>query len=152
MPPEADNRAAMEALLIVKDPLVRDQVKVGITQFPEFAVTVGTGYEGLNELRLKTFDCVFLGVDPRDKETMRWLQHMRSFDKTTELIVLTGGHQMKELSAEKSRYDIHSFLQTPLAVKEFFAFVGRFLERRASKQPGPVARKGVRNRAMPAKT
>ena len=142
----------MEALLIVKDPLVRDQVKVGLMQFPEFAVTVGTGYEGLNELRLKTFDCVFLGVDPRDKETVRWLQHMRSFDKTTELIVLTGGHQIKELSAEKGRYDIHSFLQTPLAVKEFFAFVGRFLERRAGKQQPQPARKGARGRPAPVKS
>lgn len=142
----------MEALLIVKDPLVRDQVKVGLMQFHEFAVTVGTGYEGLNELRLKTFDCVFLGVDPRDKETVRWLHHLRSFDKTTELIVLTGGHQMKELNAEKGKYNIHSFLQTPLAVKEFFSFVGRFLERRAARQPAAPVRKGARGRAMPAKT
>lgn len=131
-------------LLIVKDPLVRDQVKVGLAQFSEFTVTVGIGYEGLNELRLKPFDCVFLGVDPRDKETMRWLQHLRSFDKTTELVVLADGRQIKELAAVKSRWDIHSFLQTPVAVKEFFAFVGRFLERRSDRH-GAV-RKSTRGR------
>lgn len=133
----------MEVLLVVKEALVRDQVKVGLQQFPAFSVTVGWGYEGLNELRLKNFDCVFLGVDPRDKETIRWLQHLRSFDNVTELVVLAGASQIKDLSAEKARWNIHSFLKTPLDVKEFFGFVGRFLDRRTDRRHGVVRKSGV---------
>jgi DNA-binding NtrC family response regulator len=128
----------MEILLVEKDPLVRDQVKVGLQQFPEFTVTVGEGYQGINELRQRQFDCVFLGVDPRDKETVRLLHHMRSFDKTTELVVLTMGRSVKDLSGEKAKFNIHSFLQTPLDIREFFGFLGRFLERRTDRDHGKI--------------
>jgi DNA-binding NtrC family response regulator len=128
----------MEILLVEKDPLVRDQVKVGLQQFSEFTVTVGDGYQGINELRQRPFDCVFLGVDAKDKENARLLQHMRSFDKTTELVVLTVGRSAKELAADKAKWNIHSFLQTPLDVKEFFGFLGRFLERRTDRENSQI--------------
>lgn len=134
----------MEVLLVVKDPLVRDQVKVGLQQFHEFVVTVGKGFAGINELRSKTFDCVFLGVDPKDKDSLKLLYHMRSFDKSTELVVLCGN--VKDMSADKGKYDIHSFLQTPLDVKEFFGFLGRFLERRTDRGNGAVRK----NQKQPA--
>lgn len=132
----------MEVLLIEQDPLIRDQVKVGLQQFPEFTVTVGDGYQGVSELRSKTFDCVFLGVDPRDKESMLLLQHMRSFDQTTELVALADSRSVKDLSAVKGKYNIHSLLQTPLDVHEFFSFVGRFLERRTDRGNNQVRKGG----------
>ena len=66
----------MEVLLVENDPLVRDQVKVGLQQSPEFHVTVGSGHAGINEVRGRHFDCVFLGVDPRVKETVKLLHHL----------------------------------------------------------------------------
>ncbi|HLQ37045.1 MAG TPA: response regulator [Planctomycetota bacterium] len=138
----------MEVLLVEKNPLVRDQVKVGLQQFPEFAVTVGKGYQGINELRSRSFDCVFLGVDPRDAETVRLMQHLRSFDKTTELVVLTESRNVRDMAVDKSKYDIHSFLQTPIDVKEFFGFIGRFLERRTDRPSGNV-RRGGKSAATP---
>ena len=128
----------MEVLLVVKDPLVRDQVKVGLQQFHEFVVTVGKGFAGLNELRSKTFDCVFLAVDPKDKDSLKLLHHMRSFDKSTELVVLVDSKSVKDMSADKAKHDIHSFLQVPIDVKEFFGFLGRFLERRTDRGNGSV--------------
>ena len=124
----------MEVLLVEKDPLVRDQVKVGLQQFPEFHVTVGVGYAGINEARGKPFDCVFLGVDPREKDTVKLLHHLRSFDAHTELFVLTAPKNVRDMAVEKTKCNIHSFLQTPIDVREFFGLLGRFLERRTERQ------------------
>ena len=124
----------MEVLLVEKDPLIRDQVKVGLQQFDEFHVTVGQGPAGVNEARSRVFDCVFLGIDPRQKDTVKLLQHLRSFDTTTELFVLTASRNVKDMAVDKSKYNVHSFLQTPIDVREFFGLLGRFLERRTDRK------------------
>jgi len=131
----------MEVLLVEKDPLIRDQVKVGLQQFGEFHVTVGQGHAGVSEARSKMFDCVFLGVDPRQKDTVKLLQHLRSFNKSTELFVLTSPRNVRDMAVDKTKYDIHSFVQTPVAVKEFFGLIGRFLERRTDRKNSSL-RKG----------
>lgn len=130
----------MEVLLVEKDPLIRDQVKVGLQQFAEFHVTVGNGHAGVSEARGKVFDCVFLGVDPRQKETVKLLHHLRSFDTTTELFVLTAQRNVRDMALDKSKYDIHSFVQTPIVVKEFFGLIGRFLERRTERKNSALRR------------
>lgn len=137
----------MEVLLVEKDPLTRDQVKVGLQQFPEFHVTVGQGYAGINEMRSKSFDAVFLGVDPRQKDTIKLLHHLRSFDTTTELFVMTAARNVRDMAVDKSKYNIHSFLQSPVDVKEFFGLLGRFLERRTERQNSALRKQ---NRAAPA--
>lgn len=126
----------MDILLVEKDALVRDQVKVGLQQIPGFRVTVGAGHRGINELRSQHFDCVFLGLDPRDRESASLLQHMRSFDRTTEVVVMTGPRHAKDMAADKAKFDIHAFLQTPIEPRELFEFVGRFLERHTPQQSG----------------
>lgn len=123
----------MDVLLIEKNALVRDQLKVGLQQFPSIRVTVGQGYRGVNELRSRPFDCVFLAVDPLDKESLGMLQHLRSFDQTTEVVALVPGREPKVLSAEKATYDIHTLLRTPLDPKEVFSFLGRFFERHSGR-------------------
>lgn len=140
----------MEVLLVEKDPLVRDHVKVGLQQFPEFQVVVGSGYAGINEMRSRHFDAVFLGVDPREKDTVKLLHHLRSFDTTTELFVLTAPRNVRDMAVDKSKYNIHSFLQSPIDVKEFFGVLGRFLERREERQNAPARKQGRRAGAAPA--
>ncbi|GAB4151236.1 MAG: hypothetical protein Fur0037_20020 [Planctomycetota bacterium] len=137
----------MDILLVEKDPLVRDRVKVGLQQFPEFQVTVGDGFMGVNELRQRAFDCVFLGVDPRDEETMLVLKHMRSFDMATELVVMTPVRSLKEIQLLKGRYNITAFLQTPVDPKEYFAFLGRYLERRTNRNRGGLRTSPGRERS-----
>ena len=129
----------MEILLVERDALVRDQVKVGLQQIPGFRVTVGAGHRGINELRSQHFDCVFLGLDPRERESASLLQHLRSFDKNTEVVVMTIPRHAKDMAADKARYDIHAFLQTPIEPRDLFEFIGRFVERHAPV-PGPVRR------------
>jgi DNA-binding NtrC family response regulator len=132
----------MEVLLVEKDPLIRDQVKVALRQFPEFQVTVGSGHAGINELRGHHFDFLFLGVDPHQKDTVKLLHHLRSFDSTTELFVLTAARNVKDMAVDKSKYNIHSFVQTPIVVRELFGLLGRFLDRRTERQGS--SRKGSR--------
>lgn len=123
----------MEVLLVEKDPLIRDQVKVGLQQFPEFEVTVGCGHTGINQMRGRHFDCVFLGVDPRQKDTVKLLHSLRQVDRQVELFVITAARNVKDMNVDKSKFDIHSFLSAPLDLKEFFGLVGRFLERRTDR-------------------
>lgn len=139
----------MEVLLVEKDPLIRDQVKVALQQFPEFQVIVGVGHAGINELRSRAFDCVFLGVDPKQKDTVKLLHHLRSFDTTTELFVLTASRNVKDMAVDKSKYNVHTFVQTPIVVRELFALLGRFLERRTERQSSTL-RKGPRSSPQPA--
>ena len=127
----------MDILLIEKDPLVRDQLKVGLQQFPGIKVTTGVGYRGVNELRSRPFACVFLTVDPMDAESMGMLAHLRSFDQTTEVVALLPTQEPKALANEKARFDIHSLLRTPLDPKELFSFLGRFLERHGDREASP---------------
>ena len=80
-------------------------------------------------LRQREFDCVFLAVDPHDREGLRLLHHMRSFDRVTECIVVTHERAAKDMAGEKSRLNISSFLHVPVDVRQFFRLVGRFRER-----------------------
>lgn len=120
----------MEILLVVSDRRVRDQVKVGLQQWPEFHVTWGEGYSAINDLRQHHYDCVFLEIDADKREGLKLLQHMRSFDRTTEVVVITSGKQAREMAGEKSRLNIVAFLHVPIDVAEFFRLVGRFRARR----------------------
>lgn len=130
----------MEALLVERDPLLRDQIKVALQQFPEFSVTVGVGYAGINELRSRPFDCVILGVDPKQRDTVKLLRHLRSFDTTTQLFVVTAPGNVKDMAVDKAKYAIHSFVQAPLVPRELFGMLGRFVERRAGRSNSQLLR------------
>jgi DNA-binding response OmpR family regulator len=134
----------MEVLLVEKDRLVRDQIKVGLQQFAEFTVTWGEGYAAINELRQRPYDVVFVGCDNKDDECTRLLKHLRSFDRTTELIVVCGQRTARDLHGEKSKLNISGFVQTPINVLEFFRVVGRLRARRqegdaGGRTPAPAA-------------
>ena len=45
---------------------------------------------------------------------MGLLAHLRSFDRTTELVVLTSPRSVKDMAADKAKFDIYTFLQTPI--------------------------------------
>jgi len=124
----------MDILLIERDQLIRDLVKVGLQQFPEFTVMCGEGYAGVNELRQRSFDCVFLGVDSLQGEGMKLLRHLRQFDRTTELVVMTSHRMAKDLAGEKSKLNIAAMLNTPIEATEFFRLVGRIRARRAEAE------------------
>ena len=125
------DKSEMEALLVVADPLVRDLVKVALQQFPGIQVTVGRGHAGVDIARSKRFDCVFVGDVPGTAGVIKLMRHLRSFEQDAAMFVIAGEAEARELSAEKSTYDVHSFLATPLVLKELFGAVARLVERRS---------------------
>ena len=141
----------MDVLLVEKDPLIRDQVKVGLQQFPDFHVTVGTGLAGINEVRGHHFDCIFIGADPQQKDTSKLLPHLRSFDTTIEVFVLTAARNVRDMAVDKSRYNIHSFVQTPIVVKELLGLVSRFVARRSEKQAAAPRKQSRSQNQAPAR-
>ena len=128
----------MDILLVVREKLIRDQVKVGLQQFPEFNITVGEGYAAINEVRQHDYHCIFLAVDPSRRDGMRLLQHLRSFDSTTEVVAIAAAQHAKELAAEKSRLGIGATLHTPLDVTDFFRLLARLRSRH--KEPEAARR------------
>lgn len=130
----------MDILLIERDKLVRDQVKVGLQQFPEFSVTCGEGFAGLNELRQHDFDAIFLGIPADGKNRLKLIEHLRSFDFNTELVVMAEERGIKDLSKVKSKFNVTSFLSTPITAGEFFRLVARIRERQqeTAAAAGPV--------------
>jgi DNA-binding NtrC family response regulator len=129
----------MDILLVVRDCLMRDQIKVGLQQFEDFTVTTGEGYSAINDLRQVHYDCVFLEIDPRDQEGRRLFSHLRSFDRTTEVVVVTVPRHAKELAGEKTKMNIVSFLHRPINVTDFFRLVGRLRSRSDPSRSQEVA-------------
>jgi DNA-binding response OmpR family regulator len=130
----------MDILLVERDRLVRDQVKVGLQQFPEFTVTWGEGYAAINELRQRRYDLVFLGCDNAEKEVLRLLKHLRSFNQAIEVVLIVAPRTAKDLAAEKGRLNIQAFLHTPIDVRDFFRLVARLRTRlrERDKSPDPM--------------
>ena len=122
----------MEILLVEKDHLVRDQIKVGLQQFPEFSVTWGEGYAALNELRQQHYDAVFLGLPGALREAHHQLEHLRSFDRETTLVCVVPERLAKDVASDKARFNISSVISTPLDVEEFFRLVARAPRSRCS--------------------
>ena len=124
----------MEALIVDNDPLVRDQLKIALQQFPDVHVATGAGFATLNEVRSRTFDCVFLGVNAAQHESVSLLHHLREIDASAQLFVLGSAASCKDLAPEKAKFDVHGFLTVPLVPIELFAQLDvaphRFLDRR----------------------
>ena len=70
--------------------------------------------------------------DPTDGEGLRLLNHLRSFDRTTELVPIATERHARDMAGEKTRLNITAFLHTPIQPAEFFRLVGRLRARKLS--------------------
>jgi DNA-binding NarL/FixJ family response regulator len=125
----------MEILLITSTNLLRDQIKVGLQQFPEFHVVCGESFPGVNMMRTMDFQMVFLELGDQPQDSLVLAQHLRSFDQRTELVALADERLVKDLSREKQKHKINAFLSKPLDVTEFFRLVSRLRARREENEP-----------------
>lgn len=119
----------MQILVVETDHLIRDQVKVGLQQFPEFTVTCGEGYAGINLVRQRDFDAMFLGVPHDHREARRMIEHLRAVRPQLDLIVMAPDRMAKDITSDKQRFDIWSVLTTPIDVTDFFRLIARVRER-----------------------
>ncbi len=138
----------MEILLVERDHLVRDQVKVGLQQFSEYTITCGEGYAAINSLRQDQYTTVFLGIAQDEvDEGLRLLEHLRSFDRSTELVIMTGERLARDMSRDKAKFNISAFLQTPVSATDFFRLMARMRERRMGTDQSQPTQSGNQRRA-----
>ena len=128
----------MDILLVTSDNLLRDQVKVGLHQYPEFRVTCGESFPGVNMMRTVDFDLVFLELGESAQDCLNLVQHMRSFDTNKELIALADDQMIKDLSPHKQKHGINAFLSNPLDVTEFFRLISRLRSRHQETKAAPA--------------
>jgi DNA-binding NtrC family response regulator len=126
----------VEILIIERDKVIRDQLKVGLQNFRQFSVECCEGFSGVNRARQKTFDYVFIGLNPQDQEGAGLLKAFRDLDKDTDVVIVTTHRQSKLMSGDKMRFNIFAFLGVPIDVREFFRVVARFKPRMPSAAKG----------------
>ena len=127
----------MEILLITSDNYLRDQVKVGLQQYPDSRVTCGESFPGVNMMRTAQYDFVFLELGDSTRDCLTLIRHLRSFDRSTEVVALSDSRVVRDLGREKQRHGINAFLHKPLDVPEFFRLVARLRARREEVEVGP---------------
>ncbi len=128
----------MEFLLITTDSLLRDQLKVGLQQFPEFGITCGESFPGINMVRTMDFDLVFMEIGSNSPENLTLVNLLRSFDTNTEVVALADDQVIKDLSPHKQKHGITAFLSIPLNVTEFFRLISRMRARREEADTAPT--------------
>ena len=67
----------MNILIVERNKIIRDQVLVGLQNFPEFAVETGEGFGGLNKTKHRDYDCVFIGSNLQDEHGLELVEHTR---------------------------------------------------------------------------
>ena len=127
----------MNILVLERNKPIRDQVVVGLQNFPEFAVEVSEGFSGLNRTHQKEFHAVFIGCGDDEPEGLQLVERFRSVDERTELVVIADAKRAKVLTSQRSRFNICSVLQEPLDPEDFFRVVARL---RRNEQATPSAR------------
>lgn len=126
----------MNILVLVRNKPIRDQVVVGLQNFPEFAVEIAEGFSGLNRTHQKSFDAIVIGCGEHDTEGLQLLERLRSYDEKTEVVVIADFKKAKVLTSQRSRLNICSILQEPLDPEDFFRVVAR-LRRNEHVSPAP---------------
>ena len=122
----------MQILLLEKDKVVRDQILVGLQNFPDFAVECGEGFRGLSKTRSKSYDCLIIGCNGDDEEGIELLESFREYDRSTDVVFVTNFKKGKIIMAKRGQYNIFSVLHVPIEPAEFFRLVGRLRRRQVS--------------------
>ena len=123
----------MNILLIEKDKITRDHIKVGLKCVHGMEVDVGEGFSAINKARQKTYDYIIIGHEEGIQDGVAQVHALREFDRDTDVVLVTTPKQAKLLASEKAKLHIYSTLNRPIEVREFFRLVARMRERVAGK-------------------
>ena len=121
----------MRILLVIGDPVLRDQVRVGLQAFGDIEIEEADGFLAPDKLRRHELDGLLVGIDPSTPENEALLEQVRTESRPTEIIVF--GHEAvaDRLREDKLRGRIFSFFTHPLDPIEFFRTIGRLRQKRA---------------------
>jgi len=121
----------MRILLVIGDPLLRDQVRVGLQAFGDIEIEEADGFLAPDKLRRHELDGLLVGIDPATPENEALLEQVRAESRPTEVIVF--GHEAvaERLREDKLRGRIFAFFTAPLDPIEFFRTINRLRQKRA---------------------
>ncbi len=122
----------MDVLILDADKVVRDHVRVGLQNFPEFAVDTGQGFAGLNLTEQKDYDCLFIACDPQTDQGLELIENFRKTNNDVDVVMVTPARKSKAHQHLRTRYDLFSILYVPLDPGEFFRLVARLRRREAA--------------------
>lgn len=121
----------MRLLLVIGDPVLRDQVRVGLQAFGDIEVEEADGLLAPDKLRRLELDALLVGIDPATPENEALLEQLRAEQRATEIVVF--GHEAiaDRLKEDKLRGRIFSFFTSPLDPIEFFRTINRLRKKGA---------------------
>ena len=122
----------MDILTIESNKLIRDQIVVGLQNFPEFRVDTGEGFAGINLTKQKQYDCIFIGTERLDEAGLDLLENFRRQDHETDVVLVTSAKKVKAHQSTRARYDLLAILYSPIDPREFFRLVARLRRREAA--------------------
>lgn len=126
----------MKALLVVEDPLLRDQLRAGFAACPgvrAVPVSLRRAIELLErgeESSASRFDWIWMEMGGEKDSS---LKKIRERNRDVPVMILGGESFWKHLTSRKEDWKIGGFLKLPLDPKDFFRAVGR-LRNRVSAQ------------------
>ncbi|MCU0726727.1 MAG: hypothetical protein MUE73_13230 [Planctomycetes bacterium] len=132
--PSGEPKPKLRVLLLTGDTGTRDVVSVGLRQFPIFAVEWRPDVSGLTSGGPGAHDLVVVdGALSERSGGLDIVRELREAGVKAEVILLIPERAAKQVSKEKSAYDVFAVLPLPVEASHFFKTIARVKDRIALK-------------------
>jgi len=121
----------MRIFLAAANPMIADQIKVGLAAFGDIDVEQESGLLALEKIRRFDMDALILVLDPNVPEHDALLEKVRVELAGLDIIVIGHEAMTAKLREEKVRGRVFALLKQPLEPVEFFRTVNRLRQKRA---------------------
>ena len=120
----------MRFFLAIANPIVADQVKVGLSAFGSTQIDQGQGLLALDKIRRSDLDGILISLEPGATENDELFERLRSNPVDAELVLIAGEAYAARLREDKLRGHIFAFLKQPFEAVEFFRTISRLKQKR----------------------
>jgi len=124
----------MDALVLIEDAAVRDNVLVGLRNVPGIKPEAPLGFPNIDRAKRRAYHAIFIDHDPNRGGANDRLQRIHELAPKAEVVVVAESRATRALAPERARLKIAAFLDLPLNVTEFFRLAVR-LRKRADSVP-----------------
>jgi CheY-like chemotaxis protein len=124
----------VQILLVIDDPLVRDQILVGTRHVRGVKTEAVEETSALEWIRQGSVDCVFLEHNAAQDPSMERLREFRELGPEVEFVIVSDARTAKQLQKERGDSGIDTVIATPLTADAFFRLVGRLVPRLKRKK------------------
>jgi hypothetical protein len=122
----------MRVQVVVSNPVLSDQIQVGLAAFGDIRVDQESGMLALEKLRRQESDALIVALDPNAPDQEQLLEKARTDVTALDIVVI--GHEAitAKLREDKVRGRIFAVLKQPLEPVEFFRAINRLRQKRAT--------------------